>query len=100
MTIPLDSVKEFNLKNDSIKIILQQGKVKLVDKKYRLSRKVKHRDLCTSPSNMRKISWACEKAYKYNGIEHYELYKREDLNLEEEEFKKKVLMTLDQKTKQ
>jgi hypothetical protein len=99
ITIPLDSLNEFNQKNDSIKIELYKGKVKLTDKKYKLSRKIKHRNLCASPSTMRKISFAYKLSSEHKDIRHFELYEREDLNLDEEVFKKKVMEKLIEKTK-
>lgn len=99
VTIPLDSLNEFNQMNDSIKIILHKGKVKLVDKKYRLSRTIKHKDLCTSVSNMRKISFAYKLSNGQKDIRHFELYEREDLTLDEGEFQKKVMEKLKEKIK-
>lgn len=99
ITIPLDSLKEFNQNNDSIKIELRNGRVKLVDKKYRLSRRIKHRNLCASVSTMRKISFATKLSREHKDIRHFDLYNREDLALDEEEFKKKVMENLKEKTK-
>ena len=99
ITIPLDSLNEFNQNNDSLKIILHKGKVKLVDKKYRLSRRIRHRNLCASASTMRKISFAYRLSSEHKDIRHFELYDREDLTLDEEEFKKKVMTKLKEKTK-
>jgi hypothetical protein len=99
ITIPLDSLNEFNQKNDSIKIELHNGRVKLVDKKYRLLRRIKHRNLCASASTMRKISFAYNLSSKQKDIRHFELYDHEDLKLDEEDFKKKVIEKLKEKTK-
>lgn len=99
ITIPFESLNEFNQANDSIRIELQKGKVKLIDKKYRLSRKIKHRNLCASASTMRKISFAYKLSSEHTDIRHFELYEREDLNLEEEVFKKKVMAKLIEKAK-
>jgi hypothetical protein len=99
ITIPLDSLNEFNQKNDSIKIELHNGRVKLVDKKYRLSRRIKHRNLCASTSTMRKISFAYNLSSKQKDMRHFELYDHEDLKLDEEVFKKKVIEKLKEKTK-
>ena len=99
ITIPLDSLSAFNQKNDSIKIELHKGKVKLVDKKYRLSRKIRHRNLCDSVSTMRKISFAYKLSCEQKDLRHFELYDREDLKLDEVEFKKKVIEKLKEKTK-
>ena len=99
ITIPLDSLNEFNLNNDSIEIKLLKGKVKLVDRKYRLSRKIKQKNLCASASTMRKISFAYKLSIGHKDLRHFELYEREDLKLDEEEFKKKVMEKLIEKTK-
>lgn len=101
MTIPLDRLDVFNHTNDTIKIELNKGNVKLIDKKYRLSRKVKHRNLCTSVSTMRNISFAYKLSHEYENIRHFEeLYHYEDLQLEEEMFKQKVMERLNEKTKE
>lgn len=99
ITIPLDSLNVFNQKNDSISIEFHNGKVNLVDKKYRLSRKIKHKKMCASVSTMRKISFAYELSTEHKNIRHFELYEPEDLNLDEEAFKKKVMEKLLEKTK-
>ncbi|HEY1045376.1 MAG TPA: hypothetical protein VGF79_02985 [Bacteroidia bacterium] len=99
ITIPIDSLKEFNLKNDSIQIVILNGKVKLIDKKYQLSEKIKHKKLCASAPTMRKISFAYKLSSEHSNIKHYELYDNEDLKLDEEAFKKKVLERLKEKTK-
>lgn len=97
--IPLDSLDKFNQSNDSIKIILHKGKVKLIDKRYGLSKSIKHKHLCASASTMRKISFAYKQSSRYKDIKHFDLYSVEDLELDEEEFKKKVLEKLKEKTK-
>ena len=99
ITIPLESLNDFNQKNDSIKIISHKGKVKLIDKKYRLSRNIKHKKLCASISTMRKISFAYKQSLQYKDIRHFELYNQEDLVLSEEDFKKKVIEKLQEKIK-
>lgn len=99
MTISLDSLESFNINHDTIKIELKNEKIKLVDKKYRLSRKVKHRQLCTSPDIMRKISFACEVSSKYENIRHFDLYKREDYKLTEKEFENLVEKNLQNRIK-
>lgn len=99
ITIPLDSLNEFNQKNDSLKIEIRKGRVKLIDKKYQLSRKIYHRNLCASASTMRKISFAYKISSQQKNIRHFELYDREDLKLEEDEFRKKVIGKLKEKTK-
>lgn len=97
--IPLDSLTAFNQKSDSLQIMLHNGRVKLIDKKYRLSRKMGHRNLCASASTMRKIAFACSLVGKQQGIRHFELYDREDLKLDEDEFRKKVIGKLREMTK-
>ena len=99
ITIPLDSLNEFNQKNKSIKIEIHKNEVKLTDRKYRLSRKMKHKNLCASASTMRKISYAYRLSSKHKNIRHFELYERVDLDLEEDVFKKKVMQKLVEKTK-
>ena len=46
---------------------------------------------------MRKISYAYKVSSGYENIRHYDLYKSEDLNLTEDEFKKKVIENLNDK---
>jgi hypothetical protein len=99
LTIPLDSLDLFNQNNDTINIKIHKGKVKLVDKKYLLSRRIRHRNLCTSVQTMRKISFACKLSSEYKDIRHFQLYDREDLKLSEEEFKRKVIEKLNEKIK-
>lgn len=89
-SIPLDQLDAFNQKNDSLKIIFREGKVRLVDKKYRLSKNIKHRKLCASLQTMRKISYAYTLAKEHKDLNHFELYNRDDLMLDEEAFKKKI----------
>ena len=98
ITVPLDSLNDFNQKNDSIKISIHKGKIHLKDKKYRLSRKIKHEKICVSPSTMRKISFAVKLSREHEEIKHYELFEHEDLELSEEAFKQKVIKNLNKKT--
>jgi len=97
ITINLDSLEKFNLSNDTIAITIFQNKVHLTDKKFRTNKNIKHRKLCTSVENMRKISYAYKVSSGYENIRHYDLYKSEDLNLSEDEFKKKVIENLNDK---
>ncbi|MBA7572258.1 hypothetical protein ES708_14034 [subsurface metagenome] len=92
--IKLDTLERFNLSNDSISIIILDNKILLTDKRFHINKKIKHKNLCTSPENMRKISYAYKVSSDYENIRHYELYKSEDLNLSEDEFKKKVIENL------
>ena len=48
---------------------------------------------------MRKISFAYKLSSKQKDMGHFELYDSEDLKLEEEEFKKKVIEKLKEKKK-
>lgn len=97
ITIKLDSLEKFNLSNDTIAITILKNKVHLTDKKFRINKNLKHRKLCTSIENMRKISYAYKVSSSFEIIRHYDLYKSEDLNLTEDEFKKKVIENLNDK---
>ncbi|MFN2430474.1 MAG: hypothetical protein ABR574_10690, partial [Cryomorphaceae bacterium] len=99
ITIPLDSLEMLNNQNDSITIELLNNKIKLIDKRYRLKRKIKHRNLCASPETIRKISFAYEVSSKQEDLRHFELYEREDLELNEKEFKELVMKNLKEKRK-
>lgn len=99
ITIPLEHLNEFNQNNDSINIELHNGSVKLIDKKYGLSRKIRHKNLCASASTMRKISFAYKLSSEQKNFRHFDLYDSEDLNLDEAEFKKMVIEKLKEKTK-
>jgi hypothetical protein len=48
---------------------------------------------------MRKISFAYKLSSEQKDMRHFELYDREDLKLDEAEFKKKVIEKLKEKTK-
>ncbi len=96
LTIPIDSLDVFNNSNDSISIQILGDKIKLVDKKYKLKRKIGNRNLCTSVENMRKISYAYKISSNYDSINHFDLYERTDLLLTEDEFKKKVLANFEE----
>ena len=91
ISIPLDSLNKFNTSNDSIAINIQGKKLKLTDKKFNINKKIRHRKLCISPENMRKISYAYKVSSQYKDIMHYDLYDWEDLKLTEEEFRNKVV---------
>ncbi|QNF34197.1 hypothetical protein HUW51_16260 [Adhaeribacter swui] len=96
--IPINSLKSFNQDNDSILIKIFNNKVSLTDKRYKLNRKVRHRSLCNSIENMRKISFAVDLALQHS-IGPHGLYSYEDLKLDEIEFKQKVLGNLNKKEK-
>ncbi len=53
--------------------------------------------MCTSTENMRKISYAYKVSSQYENVRHFELYKWDDLNLTEDEFKKIVTENLNKK---
>lgn len=88
--VPINKLGSYNKQNDTLSIIVLENKVKLVDKRNKLNRKVKHQRLCASIENMRKISYANSIAEKYVDMAHFHLYKHDDLDLLEEEFKKLV----------
>lgn len=89
ITVSRNDLEAFNTNNDTLNLTITSNKVKLVDKKYRLKKKVKHQKLCASTTTMRKISYACEITAKTD-IRHFELYDNEDLSLSEEEFEELV----------
>ena len=91
MSINLDSLDSFNKNNDTIRIEIHGNKLRLVDKKFHINKNIKHKKLCTSPENMRKISFAYKISSEFENIRHYELYTDNDLDLPEEEFKEKVI---------
>ncbi|MFK8045938.1 MAG: hypothetical protein AB8B72_10620 [Crocinitomicaceae bacterium] len=99
LTIPIKELDKFNEGNDSLAITVYDDKIKLIDKHYRINRKIKHQKLCTSLSKMRKISFAHELAEKHEGIGHFDLYENNDLKLSEEEFKTLVKSNLEEKIK-
>ncbi|WKK84060.1 hypothetical protein QYS48_17790 [Marivirga arenosa] len=88
--IPINKLEDYGEQNDTLTIIVHDKKVKLIDKRNKLDRKIKHQKLCASVETMRKISYANSIAEKYDDMMHFYLYEREDLELTEEEFKKLV----------
>ncbi|WP_130736487.1 hypothetical protein [Flavobacterium sp. J27] len=90
VVVPLDSLTKFNKENETIKIKFEKNKIKIVDKKYKVSKKMKHTALCTSLDVMRKISYAYEISKAYKNIGHFVLYTTFDLKLSETDFKIKV----------
>ena len=94
ITINLDSLEWFNNRNDTIAINILNNKVHLIDKKFRINKNIKHRKLCTSTENMRKISYVYKISSEFEYPNPYYLYILEDPNLNEDEFKKKVLKKL------
>lgn len=97
LTIPLDRLDDFNSNNDSLQIKILDNKVKLIDKRYKLNRKIKHQKICALPSTMRKISYACELTKEHPELRHFELYEREELSLPENEFKRLIKERLAEK---
>lgn len=97
--IPIDSLNYFNINNDSINIIIYENKIKLIDKKYGLKKSIKHGRRCASPAFMRKTSFAENILIENDSIHLYDLYKIEDLKLNEAEFELKVIENLNKKIK-
>lgn len=87
--IPLNEIEKFNANNDNINITVNKNSIRLIDKKYKLNKKIKTRKLCSSLENMRKISYAVKIATE-NKIGHLSLYNYEDLKLSESDFYKKI----------
>lgn len=96
-TIPLDILNKLDIKIDSVNINILDKRIQLIDKKFHINKKIRHRNLCTSNENMRKISYAYKVSSKYENVGHFELYKWEDLNLTEDDFKKMVNENLNKK---
>lgn len=94
ITIPKDSLDFYGNSNDSLQLKLSDKYVKLIDKRYKLNRKIKRTRLCVSPEMMRKISFAYSQSMKYDYVRHYELYEDENLDLCEEDFRKIVVTNL------
>lgn len=89
ITVSRNDLEAFNTNNDTLNLTITSNKVKLVDKKYRLKKKVKHQKLCASIPNMRKISYAVKITNDID-VRHFQLYEDNDLSLPEEEFKQLV----------
>ncbi len=88
--IPINELDNYGEQNDTLTIIMLDNKIKLVDKRNKLDRKIKHQKLCASVVTMRKISYANSIAEKHEDMMHFHLYERDDLGLSEEEFKNLV----------
>jgi hypothetical protein len=88
--IPISDLAKYNEQNDTLTIVVLDNKIKLIDKRNKLDRKVKHQKLCASVETMRKISYANSIAEKHEDMMHFHLYERDDLTLTEEKFKKLV----------
>jgi hypothetical protein len=90
LEIPLSEIDKYDSSNDTLSIIIQDNKIKLIDKKYHLKKHIKHQELCASLAEMRKISYAHLIAEKHDDVEHFDLYDQSDLHLPEKEFKTRV----------
>ena len=90
ISIKKDSLELFNQSNDTISFNLLDNTIHLIDKRFGINKKIRHKKLCTSPENMRKISYAYKVSSKNGKVSHYDLYNWEDLKLSEEEFIKIV----------
>jgi hypothetical protein len=90
LSINVDSLDLFNQSNDTISFNLLDNKIHLIDKRFGINKKIRHKKLCASPENMRKISYAYKVSSTNGKITNYELYDWEDLKLSEEEFVKIV----------
>ena len=90
--IPINDINKYN--SDSIAFKINGNFFHLIDKKYNIDKRLKISKRNTSIEKMRKISYAYKIA-KENGLKHYDLYKRKDLELNENEFYKKVNSTLE-----
>ena len=97
--IPINELDNYGENNDTLNIIMLDNKIKLVDKRNKLDRKIKHQRLCASVETMRKISYANSVAEKYEDMMHFHLYEHDDLKLTEEEFKKLVDKNLEEEIK-
>ena len=97
--IPINELDNYGENNDTLNIIMLDNKIKLVDKRNKLDRKIKHQRLCASVETMRKISYANSVAEKYEDMIHFHLYEHDDLKLTEEEFKKLVDKNLEEEIK-
>lgn len=96
LTIAKDSLDFYGKSNDSLQIKLSEKYIKLIDKRYKLNRKIKRTRLCVSPEIMRKISFAYSQSLKYDNIGPHGLYEDKDLDMSEEDFKKIVIINLDE----
>lgn len=92
--IPLDSLDLYNKSNDTLNFNVDHDKIYLIDKRFNIEKNIKHQKLCSSVDNMRKISFAYKVSRRYEDLHHYDLYKTEDLILDENGFKIKVLENL------
>lgn len=94
--IPKSELALYGEQNDTLTIVILDNKIKLVDKRNKLNIKVKNQKLCASVATMKKISYANSIAENHEGMMHFHLYEREDIDLTEEEFKKLVDKNLEE----
>lgn len=97
--IPINELDNYGEQNDTLTIIMLDNKIKLVDKRNKLDRKIKHQKLCASVETMRKISYANSIAEKHEAMMHFHLYDHDDLKLTEEEFIKLINKNLEEEIK-
>jgi hypothetical protein len=81
ISIKNDSLGEFDQSNDTISFKLHDNKIHLIDKRFGINKKIRHKKLCATPETMRKISYAYKVSSKNGKVRHYELYDLEDLKL-------------------
>lgn len=86
LKIPINELDSYDEKNDTLTILILHNKIKLVDKRNKINKKVKHQKLCASVDTMRKISYANSVAEKHEDMMHFHLYDHDDLKLKEDEF--------------
>lgn len=99
LKIPIGDLAKYDEQNDTLTIIQLDNKIKLLDKRNKLDRKIKHQPLCTSVATMRKIAYANSIAEKHEDMMHFHLYEHEDLELNEEEFKTRVNKNVEEELK-
>lgn len=91
MIIPISDLHTFNQDNDSLQILIRKNSITVKDKRYKLHKTVRQRNICASPENMRKISFAYALVKNEKDLRHFELYQWSDLSLSENDFQAKVL---------
>ena len=94
ITVPINEIEKYTLSKDSIQFVIKKESIYLIDKKYGIKKRIKNKKLCISTEKMRKISYAHKIAIE-NGLMHYNLYTDEDLQLNEDDFCKKVNSNLE-----
>ncbi|MEQ8239519.1 MAG: hypothetical protein RIA69_09925 [Cyclobacteriaceae bacterium] len=99
ITIPINALGNYGVQNDTLSFIIQNRKMKLIDKRNKLNQKVKHQKRCASTEIMRKISYAHSMAERHEDMMHFHLYEQDDLKQSEEMFKKLVNKNFEEETK-